>query len=364
MSVSTNTTIQGKNKWIFFPYSSNIQALAHYNSTSPSLYSQENTMRLRGTDFAPIANASGARGFFGEGYWYHKPWKLFRGLSFNNWGFVAKTTTLGETEGNMPMKKDGITPKEWLPNCIFVKLKSGVVLNAVGLSGPGAQKLLQAGRWQTLDKPFFLSFMSLAKTKADRLEELNEFCGLLFHYLPPHDHPYGLELNFSCPTSGHDLGELVNEIGESLDIAGCLGVPLAIKVNALAAPERIAEIGKHQELDCLIMGNTIPWLELTDQIDYRELFGTTVSPLESRKLNKKAKGGLSGPPLLPIHCAYIQNLRDCGYSKPIYGCGGIRSRNGVVSYFNAGANGIEVGSAVITTPGNTKEMAQAAYELF
>src|SRR3990167_10121613 len=104
-------------------------------------------MRLRGIWFRPVATAAGTQGFFGEGYWYHPLWKRL-GMTFKQCGFVAKTTTLQMRVGNMPLQADGITPQHMFPRCIVVSLRKGVVLNAVGLSGPGARALLDDGRLQ------------------------------------------------------------------------------------------------------------------------------------------------------------------------------------------------------------------------
>ncbi len=121
-------------------------------------------MRLRGHDFGPVLNSSGARGFYGEGYWFHDLWHQL-GLDYTGSTFVQKTTTLTARAGNMPL--DGVTPKELLPKCIVVKPFKGVVLNSVGLSGPGAAVILEA--WGKAPEalpagPKMLSFMSVAAT--------------------------------------------------------------------------------------------------------------------------------------------------------------------------------------------------------
>ena len=114
-------------------------------------------MILRGIDFGCVHGASGVQGFFGEGYWFHKVPII--GPNFNGMTFVAKTTTLNAREGNMPLKSD-YTPRDMFPKCVVVKPLSGVVLNAVGLSGPGAKALLDTGLWQRRSKkPFFISFI-------------------------------------------------------------------------------------------------------------------------------------------------------------------------------------------------------------
>src|SRR3989338_5663965 len=108
-------------------------------------------MVLRGIDFRHILGGSGTQGFFGEGYPFHKILKPL-GLNFEGSTFVAKTTTLRSRKGNLPLKEDGITPAEFFPECIKVYFCKGIVLNAVGLSGPGAKFLFEDGRWQKIKK--------------------------------------------------------------------------------------------------------------------------------------------------------------------------------------------------------------------
>lgn len=90
------------------------------------------TSRDRGRVFC----APGARGFYGEGYPFHRTSRRF-GMTWDRTGFAAKTTTVEKRAGNLPLKDDGVTPRELIPRCIVVKWLSGHVLNAVGLSGPG-----------------------------------------------------------------------------------------------------------------------------------------------------------------------------------------------------------------------------------
>ena len=153
-------------------------------------------MKLRNIDFGPVTDASGVRGFFGEGYPYHKFMRPF-GLNFKGATFVAKTTTLLPRTGNMPLKKDCITPQNLLPSCVVVKPFKGIALNAIGLSGPGADFLFKQGRWQERTKPFFLSFMSVESTKKSRLEELCEFVTIFKRHLQNFKAPVGLQINYS-----------------------------------------------------------------------------------------------------------------------------------------------------------------------
>lgn len=306
-------------------------------------------MRLRGIKFRPVVNAAGAQGFFGEGYPYHKLWKRV-GLTFKNCGLVAKTTTLDMRPGNMPLRDDGITPQEWQPKCIVVKPGAGVVLNAVGLSGPGAKALLEDARWQKRNsEPFFLSLMSVQGNGAERLDELKDFAKLLQSYLNDFRTKVGLEMNFSCPNAGLDPSSLINEAGQALDAAGALGIPLQCKFNATVPAKPVCEACQHEACDAITMSNTIPWGKQPERINWKNLFGTEVSPL-----THIGGGGLSGWPLLPIVCDWIREARDCGFCKPVWACGGIDSRHSVYQAKKAGAGGVQLGVVAILRPWRMK----------
>ena len=323
-------------------------------------------VQLRGIYFPSVCNASGAQGFFGEGYWYHGLFMLKRALK--RVGFVSKTTTIeprlnpGKKQGNMPMTPDGITPKEWKPKCIIVNPWTGDVLNAVGLSGPGAKSLIERKIWQRRDSdPWFLSFMSVLSEKQARLDQLKEWVRLL---LASKIHNWnsctGIEWNVSCPNTKLDPSDLIGEIGEGLDILGALNVPIRIKFNALAPVREIAElIMSHPACDAVVMGNTIPWGKFPEIIPWRKCFGSDISPLKHLD-----GGGLSGPRLLPIHCQWIQEAIGYGLQKPIWGCGGIYSPRDVDSYKEAGASGIQIGSGAIVRPWRMARTIRHANRLF
>ncbi len=274
-------------------------------------------MRLRSVDFGPVTGQSGVQGFFGEGYRFHRYWRPF-GLDFAGMTFVAKTTTLEPRKGNMPLRAD-FTPQEFRPKCIVVSFQRAAVLNSVGLSGPGAWALLATGKWQARTEPFFLSFMSVGKFKEDRLEELRDFTALLVENLPRFRAPVGLQLNFSCPNTGHALVELVDEIGEALDVAAVLGIPLMPKLNLLVPVATAKEVSDHPACDALCVSNTIPWADVPVALRL-ELFGSMESPLAHL-----GGGGLSGSYLLPLLLRWLHDARDAGIRKPLNAGGGILS---------------------------------------
>lgn len=300
-------------------------------------------MRLRDIEFGSVLGASGVQGFFGEGYWFHKVWRPF-GLDFRDVTFVAKTTTLERRAGNMPLDERVLRPREFYPPCIVVKPVKAAVLNAVGLSGPGAATLFEKRLWQKRENPFFISFMSVEETKEERLGELLKFVKLFSYHLPHFRTKPGLQLNFSCPNVGLHAEELVAEVGEALTIADHLDVPLMPKFNVLLSVEAAKKIAAHPACDGICVSNTIPWGSLS-AIDWVGLFGSRTSPLAHF-----GGGGLSGKPLLPLLKQWLRRARTVGIEKPISAGGGILSKQDAWDVMLSGASSISIGSVAILRP--------------
>ena len=310
-------------------------------------------MHLRGIDFGYVMNASGARNFFGDGYWFH-PKLLPFGLDYTGSTFVAKTTPLLEKKGNMPLDLITLQPKELLPRCIKINLIRGDVLNAVGLSSPGAENLLKRGLWQQRRVPFFISFAAVKETVTERLQEWRRFVFLLGQHLRGFHAPVGLEMNFTCPTTGVEK-PFIEEILAALDIAATLGISLVVKLNVLMSPEIAMRIERHPACDAICQSNTIPGGELPDQINWKKIFGQKESPLK-----KYGGGGLSGPVLFPFVVNWIHRARTLGFKKPIIGCGGIMSVRCADMMFSAGASAIQLGSVSIVRPWRVKKIIACA----
>jgi dihydroorotate dehydrogenase len=321
-------------------------------------------MIFRGINFGPVFDASGVRNFFGEGYPFHKITNPF-GLSgdlFNGVTFVAKTTTLNKREGNMLMDSDGITPMQLFPSCVKANFRKGIVLNAVGLSGPGAEALFEDGRWQHDLSPFMISFMSVAETVEKRINELLDFIKLYKRYeygfRPCH---IGLQINYSCPNVEHELSsdDLVDEARQGLTLASELDIPLMLKFNALAPVGIVKVISEHESCDAICISNTIPWGKLPERIDWEGLFGTKTSPLANL-----GGGGLSGAPLLPIVRDWLIDARKIGITKHINAGGGILCPDDVNVLHKAGADSIFLGSIRMLRWWRMKNTIKRAHELF
>lgn len=305
-------------------------------------------------EFGKVWVASGARGFFGEGYWFHRYLKPF-GLDFDEATFTAKTTTLLKNEGNMALKQN-FTPRDRFPDCIFVNPKSwlgGYALNAVGLSGPGALRLIDTRKWQNQTKPFFLSFMSTKPTRIERLGELDSFITLLTMWRQIFVAPFGLQLNYSCPNTGHALDELLQEVDAALAIAANLGVLVVVKLNAMTPIEVARDISKNPNCAGLCVSNTIPYGQLPDRIAWEKNFGP-VSPLK-----KYGGGGYSGKELLPILLSWLHRARQGGITNYINGGGGILSLEDAKSVIKSGADSISLGSIAFLRPWRVRGIIRA-----
>lgn len=296
-------------------------------------------------------NASGARGFSGEGYWFHKPWWPL-GLRWSGSEFVTKTTTLLARQGNMPLNRDH-SPKELRPKCVVVKPVKGVVLNSVGLSGPGADALF--GEWREAWKKRrvrrgFISFMSVQTTPEGRLAETEGFAKLFNEFVYwAGTMNVGLQVNFSCPNVSLPTDQLVSEVDETLrafHAPHANGVPIIAKFSAATPVGGVVKacMGS-RHCDGVSVSNTIPWGKLPHAIPWSDLFGTSVSPLAHL-----GGGGLSGKPLLPIVKEWVFEARKLGFTKPVIAGGGILSSRDADAMLDVGADAVELGSVAILRP--------------
>lgn len=307
-------------------------------------------MRLRGVPFSKVLTASGARNFFGEGWWYARVLRLFgvtpRYLDSHT-TFVAKTTTLHPRAGNMPLRPGSTQPIERIPQCIRINPLDGSVLNSVGLSGPGAAWLLAQGKWQARRFPFFLSFMAVDGTESDKLDQAKAFVDLLGPALPGFTAPIGLQVNLSCPNTGEKVSEMLAIAEPLFAVLNQLGIPLMGKVNAFAPAEALARIMDLDACDALSISNTAPWGDLPASVQ-RLAFGSTTSPLAHL-----GGGGYSGRHLLPYTLNAIREYRvkqtGPGRFKPLLGGGGILGP-GDAERVAMNADGIELGSIFMIRP--------------
>lgn len=346
-------------------------------------------LTLNGIDFGKIFCATGARGFYGEGYPFHKlwPWKHALKQLKEGAGFSGKTLTLNPRYGNMPLKADGVTPQEMMPDCIWTSFRNGgEMMNAVGLSNLGAEFYFQTGNYHRIDKPFFISFMTLAEDVSGREAELRAFCELFRRFFPSNaqNTKVALQINFGCPNSEHDLHEFYGEICTLIEIAKSMlgSVPIVANVNALMPTPVLIEVAR--VADALWIGNTIPfhdqategkidWSRYGERSPVREqldpirwefdLKNRKIIPVEKRKKDK-IDGGLSSPVCLPFTIEKVLSLRDSGVSLPIIGGNGIRNTEDLTKLRRAHCDAVFIGSMAVVRPGCVEEVIDRAQFIF
>lgn len=312
-------------------------------------------------DFGNSFLASGALNFFGNGWKYDKWFKRFvPGFKqvIETTTFVAKTTTLEARDGYMPLTKD-LQPKEFKPRCIKIYFFEGAVLNSVGLSGPGAQSLIYEQKWQYLERPFFISFMAVKDNLAAKLNETRQFVAMLKKELPYFYSPIGLQINVSCPNTGHDTKELAKEALDILKIASELEIPLDLKINIFMPTETIKAVEDSGLCDMLTISNTIPFGTPGLGINWEKFGKGGISPLKDI-----GGGGLSGAPILPCVLKRIDELRRAGITMFIKGSGGIITESDVDRMKSAGANAIEIGTVLMLRPWRAASIIKRAKTIF
>lgn len=323
-------------------------------------------MKIRGINFSNVFVSAGVLNFFGDGYWYHAIFKLIPGFKkLHEETFVSKTTVWDPRAGNLPLKNN-LQPEELFPTCIKLYFFACAVLNAVNLSGPGAKTLFGFNIWQNLLKPLFISFMAVGQTKEEKIEEARQFIALFKEELPKFKAPVGIQVNVSCPNTGHKTDELASGALEILELFSELGVPIDLKINTLFPIALLKEIERRRLCDVLTISNTIPYGSYPELINWRRfnawyrLFGRARSPLA-----KYGGGGLSSKKAFPIVTARIKELRAAGLTLPIKGSGGIINPRHVELMRAAGADaGIEIALVTMVRPWQVGRVIKRANKIF
>mgnify|MGYP001591023282 FL=1 len=304
---------------------------------------------INGIDFGTVWAMSGFFNFYGQGWPYHKILKIF-GINFKSVTFVSKTVTLLPREGNMPLKKN-LMPVELIPKSIYLNFLHKYALNAVSLSGPGAGEIISSVKLHQKVKPFQLSFMSVADSEKERLNEFDGFIKILLREYPNYQAKIGIQLNVTCPNTEHNNPE-IKEILKMLDMCDPLikkGIAIILKINVEMSLKNILIFGEHKNCHGICTSNTVNFGNLPEKIDWGKLFPNG-SPLLKRNLNIRKPGGLSGAPLLPLVIGQIKELRKAGFRKHINGGGGILHKNDVNKIIEAGADSISIGSVAFLNP--------------
>lgn len=321
-------------------------------------------MELRGIRFGRINYAAGAGGFHCDGTEYHHHNKGFLDPDFSEYTNVVKTITLNArtTANGANMELDeNLRPVELFPRCIAVNPFLCCSVNAAALPNEGTVAHLDRGVLQQWTRPFYLSLMSVATTREQRLQEWQMKYQILAERKKEFNAPFAVQQNMSCPNGGLDPKGLVEETIPCLDAGAILDAPKVVKFNVMhLSVESALEIEKHPEFDGLLISNTIPWYDLPLWVRLLS-FGTPFSPLRWRGI--KQDGGYAGPYLLHLVENKTRELRLAGFKKRIIVCGGITKPKHVNRICSAGGDAVEVATVTMIRPWRVGPIGQRANSL-
>ena len=330
-------------------------------------------MKLKNLDFKNfVFGQAGVQGFFAEPdeHRHHKWFNLIPGFSFKNMVFVAKTITIDPriypSSSNTELR-DGYKVKRFFPKSIWVSIKSffnGYMLNAVGLANLGAMQMFSYGKWQKRKEPFMLSFMPVGKTIEEKIEEAKKFCEIVLTYYWDLEINFALQVNFSCPNTGHDQKQDPSEIIAILKVIREKIPELILipKFNLLIKPETISILKFYCDAFCLT--NTVGFGEMENSINWKKLFSKEESPL-TKHFGGKFKGGLSGKPLFPLLVKWLEKMQEYDNKVIIIAGGGIMKKRDIfkLSQFKI-VHGVALGSVATIRPWKLQSLIKYGNEIF
>ncbi len=231
---------------------------------------------------------------------------------------LSRMLTMGA--GGVITKSIGPEPKDGHPGPCLVVLEDGI-LNAMGLPNPSKDFVSELSSFQK--KPVIASIFG--GTPEEFAEVAGWFAGKVA----------GFELNLSCPHAegyGAAIGSDPALVEACTRAVSRNGIPTWVKLTPNITD--ITAIGKAAErggASALVAINTLKAMRISTSLR-RPVLGNRV-------------GGLSGSAVFPIAVRCVYELYDA-VKIPIIGCGGIANADNVVEMMMAGAQAVEIGSAV------------------
>ncbi|MBN1944841.1 MAG: dihydroorotate dehydrogenase [Bradymonadales bacterium] len=232
--------------------------------------------------------------------------------------------------GAVTTKSCGLDPRAGHPGPTVLPVTEGL-LNAVGLSNPGADAMCEEIREFKSRCPTTLLFASLF---GRTVEEFGEVAAHLAAAEPDL-----LEVNVSCPNVSSELGLPFEAKSKELAAITALvkkkagDIPVALKLSINWGPiGEQARICAENGADLITAINTVGPGMLIDTNVMRPVLSNQV-------------GGLSGPCILPLAVRAIWEVRR-SVDLPIIGLGGVASSEDALQLIMAGATAVGIGTAV------------------
>jgi len=275
-------------------------------------------IRLSNDHVLKYVVASGALAFNGKGWPWERPLVWLGLIKPELFTVVLKTLTLHPRSGNY---------RWWKPwDC--VRLIPGGSVNKVGLTNPGI-------RWWRREIGQYLDFQKIplvASIYGNR-EEMVEMAKMFneFDFV-------ALEVNPSCPNTGHAMQEAKGVIDDVKAVKYASGLPIIVKVSV--AQDYISIARGLKDVAEAISLNSVPW---------ESVFYKKKSPLG--RLEKKVGGGgggVSGKPAQKFNWFAAEELKRQGAIPVIWPS--VMDEEDVKFVQQIGADAISFGAIHFRTP--------------
>lgn len=267
------------------------------------------SVNIAGVHFEnPIIAASGTIGF-GHEYAELYPLSTLGGIS-------CKGITLKERPGNPPPR--------------IAETPSGM-LNAVGLQNPGVDHFIKEELPWLKEQGLVIIANAAGSTQED-------YCAMA-EKLSDSDVDM-VELNISCPNvkeGGVQFGTSCESVAAiTRAVRKHCTKPLIIKLSPNVADiASIAKAAEAEGADAVSLINT--------------LTGMRIDINTRRPIIKNITGGMSGPAVFPVAVRMVWQVKKA-VSIPVIGMGGITTWQDAVEMMIAGADAIQIGTALFTDP--------------
>jgi len=240
--------------------------------------------------------------------------------------------------GAVVTKSISIKPREGYKSPTIVKVHGGYI-NAIGLANPGIDAFMDELSKNNDDN---ISKNNSSRTIPIILNLVGSSVEEFKHMVKKADEMniLGYELNLSCPhveKVGLEVGddpELVYNIIKGIRPLTDKAIIAKLGLGNSDMLE-IARVARDAGADALTVMNTVRAMA----IDVN-----TCMPILSNKV-----GGLSGKAIKPIALRCVYELYKSKIGIPIIGCGGVSTWIDAIEYILAGANAVQVGSALCSS---------------
>ena len=275
------------------------------------------SVNIAGVEFKnPIIAASGTIGF-GHEYSEFYPLSVFGGIS-------CKGTTLKERSGNPPPR--------------IAETPMGM-LNAVGLQNPGVEHFIK------YDLPWLKQqdTVAIANVAGSTAED---YCKMA-EILSDTDIDM-IELNISCPNvkeGGVQFGTSCESVAAiTKAVRAHCKKPLIIKLSPNVSDiASIAMAAESEGADAVSLINTLTGMRI--DINTRKPIIANIT------------GGMSGPAVFPVAVRMVWQVKKA-VKIPVIGMGGITTWKDAVEMMMAGADAIQIGTALFTDPYSPVKIAE------